>query len=137
MDNKLKLYFKEEFNKKLKESKTYNIINLSQEEKDILTEKISNLPYNEKVILYMKYIFDEKESNIGLILDLENPEKDIFFLENLLASELGYENKNLDPKELKEAVDIVYNRELEEDNIEELSHIYGEKFMEIMRSIGL
>lgn len=138
MENTLKLYFKREINLLKTSYKNFNNVVLTKSEKDLLEEKISKLPYREKILLYMKYIFCEDESNIKEILDTNTPNEDIIFLETLLLSQLGYNERKLDYETFKSSVENIYNKELEEDEeIEEVSHIYSEKFINTMRNLGL
>lgn len=138
MENELNLYF----NKKTKIFKNlylnFNYQVLTDPEKVLLEEKFSKLPYREKILFYMKYIFEETDKNIKEILDYENPDEEIIFLENLLISQLGYENKKIDSKILKKLIENVFCKEQEEDEtLEEISHIYSKSFKNKMGSLGL
>lgn len=138
MENTLKHYFKRDINLLKISYNNFNYVKLTKSEKTLLEDKISKLPYKEKILLYMKYIFDENDSNIKEILNRENPEEDIIFLETLLLSQLGYKESRLDPEVFKNSVENIYYKELEEDNdTEGISHIYSDKFINTMRTLGL
>lgn len=85
---------------------------LSNKESRKLIQKISKLPYKEKNLLYMTYVFNESDSNIKDIFDIQYPRGERLFLQELLSKSLG-STEWISDEDMKKAVLEVHEMENE------------------------
>lgn len=85
---------------------------LSNKESRKLVQKISKLPYKEKNLLYMTYVFNESDSNIKDIFDIQYPRGERLFLQELLSKSLGF-TEWISDEDMKKAVLEVHEMENE------------------------
>lgn len=79
---------------------------LSKSEEKILERKISKLPYSEKSLLYMNYIFPEEN-----ILDVKYPRGEKLYLQELLSRSLGLKDEWIDDVSMEIVVKKIFDRE--------------------------
>lgn len=79
---------------------------LSKSDEKILERKISKLPYKEKSLLYMNYIFPEEN-----ILDVKYPRGEKLYLQKLLSRSLNLNDEWIDDISMEIVVKRIFDRE--------------------------